>query len=298
MNAVPLSLSNDFTDYQSNNATFEMTHPLSEKKSFSQRLHKPPVALTIAGSDSGGGAGIQADLFTFADLKVWGTSVITAITAQNPESIIGVEPVSSTVISQQAEQVYQFFSPNVLKTGLLPNEAAVAAVVTFLNSHSNVQAVIDPVMVATSGTTFLDQATITVLKEALLPRASLITPNLDEVNALLGWTPNNREGMVQAAKEILQAYGRAVLIKGGHLPEDKLVDVLLEEDHKLSFFEAERVPEINTHGSGCIFSSAITAFLAQEVDLKTAVSQAHAYLQRRIRQPVLLGRGAFIGYDE
>lgn len=271
-------------------------NPFFEEGIFSQNPSKCAVAFTIGGSDSGGGAGIQADLFTFADLNVWGTSAITTITAQNPDSITAVEGISPALIREQIEQVYAFFSPTVFKTGLLPNVDAVAAVVGFLKDHSDVRAVIDPVMVATSGTVFMDEVTIDFLKKNLLPRALLITPNLDEVAVLLNWTPKNLEKMVQAAHEILQAYGQAVLVKGGHLSGDRVVDVLLEKNGEASFFEAKRIPVINTHGSGCILSAAITAFLARGFDLKKAVSQAHVYLQNRMRQPVLLGQKVFIGH--
>ena len=250
--------------------------------------------LTIAGSDSGGGAGIQADLKTFAAFGVFGTCAITAITAQNPAGVTAVEAVSAQILEQQLFQIDDFFAPEIIKTGLLPSADIIKTVTAFLECRPHIRAVVDPVITATSGAVFLDDKTLTVFKEKLLPRAFLITPNLDEVNALLGYYPKDQENMTAAAEALSKRYNCAALVKGGHLPGDDLVDVLHETTGEQSLLRAQRIHTVNSHGSGCTLASAIAAGLAKGLSLKQATRRAHAYLQKALCCPVQLGDQCFI----
>ena len=252
------------------------------------------MVLSIAGSDSGGGAGIQADLKTFTTLGVFATTAITAVTAQSPEGVAAVEAVSPAMVEQQIHQVHHYFKPDVAKTGLLPNAAIVATVSQFLARHPSIRAVVDPVITATSGRVFLDAQTVAVLEAELLPRACLVTPNLDEVAALLGWRPEDQTSMVTAAAALARRYGCAFLVKGGHLQGNHLVDVLYETTGTCSFFTAERLSAVNSHGSGCTLAAGISAGLAEGRRLKSAVDRAHAYLQGALRCPVRLGKHCLI----
>ena len=249
------------------------------------------VALTIAGSDSGGGAGIQADLLTFASFGLLGTCAITAVTAQNPDAVAAVEPISTANIRQQIEQIDAYFKIDAVKTGLLPNAATIKTVAQWLdNKAKSFPLVVDPVVTATSGAIFLDELTLEALKQYLLPKASLITPNLDEVKILLGEHPKNVHMMKQSALQLTATYGCATLVKGGHLPGDKLIDILYEPDGSLTHLEAQRISPLNTHGSGCTLASAIAAGLGKGLNLQEAFRQAHHYLQKLMSRPVLLGK--------
>ena len=253
-----------------------------------------PTVLTIAASDSGAQAGIQADLKTFTALGVFGTCAVTAVTAQNPDAVVAVEPVSPQVVEQQIIQVHDYFAFSVIKTGLLPNAETIKILASFLDRHPSIRAVVDPVMIASSGRAFLDAQTVAVLKQDLLPRADLITPNLDEVEVLLGYLPDDQTSMTGAAEALAESYNCAVLVKGGHLPGDDLVDVLYDTQGVCSVFSAKRIKSVNSHGSGCTLASAIAAGLAKGLTLQEAVTQGHDYLQGALRCPVHLGSQSFI----
>lgn len=246
-----------------------------------------PVALTIAGSDSGAGAGIQADLLTFAARGVFGTTAITCLTAQNPRGVSGVHAVPAAFVTEQCRQVADHFHPQALKTGMLLTAEIAAAAADFI-AASGIPAVVDPVMVATSGATLLDPAAIEVVRRRLLPLAALVTPNLDEATLLLGRPVQGGEQGAAEALELARLHGAPFLLKGGHAAGDDLVDVLAWPDGRTRLFRARRVPGVDTHGSGCTLSAAITAELAKGQPLAEAVAEAHAYLQEAIRNPLMV----------
>lgn len=255
-----------------------------------------PVALSIAGSDSGGGAGIQADLRAFAARGVFGTTAITCLTAQNPDSVTQVVPTTAAFLREQILQVDRFFSLGAVKTGMLFSTELIKEVVAFLQERPNLPAVIDPVMVATSGATLLHPDAVRALREELLPLAAVVTPNLDEAGILLGTAPTNREEMIEAARALAKTIGKAVLLKGGHLAGDSLLDVLAGPEDEPQLFEDARVAEVDTHGSGCTLSAAIAAELARGTPLLEAVTAARAYLRRTLQQAIPLGGRAFINH--
>ena len=254
------------------------------------------VVLSIAGSDSGGGAGIQADLLTFAAFGVFGTTAITCLTAQNPDGVTAVEAMSPKFIREQIDQVASYFPLKALKTGMLYDEDIIAAVAEFLNERRDIPAVIDPVMVATSGATLLKPEAIEAVKEKLLPLATVATPNLDETAVLLGRCPVNVKEIKEAGLELASTYGTAFLVKGGHLESDVITDVLCQSDGACYVFETERVQSINTHGSGCTLSAAIAAGLAREKSLPDAVRDAQSYLQRAMQSSLRLKDQRFIAH--
>jgi hydroxymethylpyrimidine/phosphomethylpyrimidine kinase len=262
------------------------------------------VALTIAGSDSGGGAGIQADLKTFAALGVHGTSVITCVTAQNPARVSGMQACSPRIVRQQIESVWEGFHPVAVKTGMLYSAAIIRAVVESLGKIKGLQLVVDPVMVATSGAALLEPAAVKMLTRNLLPLAMLVTPNLDEAAKLVGRPLRTVEDMRAAAREIKRMFGCAALVKGGHLkgvrsaecgarsfseiphselrtPNLKAVDIFHDGREEL-FLSAPFIKGVRTHGTGCTYSAAITAHLALGCDLPTAVTRAKEQVTQAI----------------
>ena len=256
-----------------------------------------PVVLTIAGSDSGGGAGIQADLLTFAAHGVFGTTAQTCLTAQNPQTISAIKALGARFVLEQIHRVTTYFNVQVIKTGMLFNRSIIKTVARFLEKNPQIKSVVDPVMVSSSGTTLFQPNAIEVLKKALLPRATIITPNLDEAALLLKWRPDDRASMLTAACELTQTYNVATLLKGGHLAHDKLIDVLIESPGaEPKIMSAQRVAPVNTHGSGCTLSAAIAAELARGHTLSTAVTQAHAYLQKTLHHPLRLRGESFINH--
>lgn len=256
-----------------------------------------PVALSIAGSDSGGGAGIQADLLSFAANGAFGTTVLTCLTAQNPGGVDAVEAARPETVAAQLRQIALYFDVAALKTGMLLNADIVRVVAGFLRNHPEIPVVADPVMVASSGAKLLDDPAVDAIRDALLPRATLITPNLDEAAVLLGKRPDTIDAMRGAARELCAQYGAAVLLKGGHLEGDAIVDVLHTADGGAHEFHATRRADVDTHGSGCTLSAAITAHLAHGEALPDAVAKAHAYLQRGIANGLRLKDRVFIAHN-
>lgn len=240
---------------------------------------QPPVALTIAGSDSGGGAGIQADLKTFCAFGVYGCSAITALTAQNTRGVQAVEPVSVAMVSAQLESVFSDLPVGAIKTGMLADRAVLAAVGEALDRHPGAPLVVDPVMVATSGDRLLSADAETALRRELLPRARLITPNLPEAAVLLDQSPaQTTEQMAEQARALLALGPEAVLLKGGHGEDDRVRDLLVT-GQGVRVFERPRLDTANTHGSGCTLSAAIAAGLACGQPLEAAVETARDYVQ-------------------
>jgi len=243
-------------------------------------------ALTIAGSDSGGGAGIQADLKTFSALRCYGMSVITAITAQNTREVTAVHPVPAETVSAQLDAVLTDIGVDAIKIGMLHNAETVVAVAQALASTPATPVVVDPVMVAKSGDRLLSEAAVDSLRRHIFPLADLITPNLPEAEALLGRKLRGRDDMEAAAADLLALGTKAVLVKGGHLQDDHVSDVLV---HALDaggvvtrWFDYPRIVTQNTHGTGCTLSSAIAASLAHGSTLEDAVATGREYVQNAI----------------
>lgn len=258
-----------------------------------------PVALTIAGSDSGGGAGIQADLKTFAAFGVHGTSAIACLTAQNPGRVIGVESCSPKMLRQQLEAVFEELPPAAVKTGMLFSADNIRVVTKFFSTlHSALRTphlVIDPVMVSTSGAPLLQPAAEKVLKEKLLPLATLVTPNLDEAEILADTRINSPEAMRAAARTIHSRYGCAVLLKGGHLKNSReAIDVFFDGETEL-LLSAPFVKGVSTHGTGCTYSAAICAALALGHSLPHAVEIGKKFITASITNSCRIGNHFALG---
>lgn len=248
------------------------------------------TALTIAGSDSGGGAGIQADLKTFAAHGVYGTSAITAITAQNTLGITAFEALSADLVTAQIEAVVSDIGAHAAKTGMLANAAIVEAVAAAVADLDIPWLVVDPVMIAKSGDRLLDDEALGAMKSELLRRAFLVTPNVPEAETLSGLMIDSDDGRRDAARRIVALGASAVIIKGGHFPSPDIVD-LLYDGHRFVEFRTERVAGRNTHGTGCTFAAALTAQLALGRTLDEAVPLAQQYVAGAIRAAPALGRG-------
>ncbi|MDD2765625.1 MAG: bifunctional hydroxymethylpyrimidine kinase/phosphomethylpyrimidine kinase [Opitutaceae bacterium] len=259
-------------------------------------LAEQSVALTIAGSDSGAGAGIQADLLTFAAHEVFGTTAITCLTAQNPDGVTAIEALPASFVAEQIQQVHRYFKVRALKTGMLFSAEIISVVADFLRRQRQIPAVVDPVMVATSGAVLLPPEARTALKEKLLPCAALVTPNLDEVGVLLGEKPATPAAMAAAGRQLVQTYGVPFLVKGGHLAGGDLTDLLVKPNGQVSTYTAQRVTGVDTHGSGCTLSAAITANLARGLGLDYAVEAARVYLLRGLQRSFVLGDRRFINH--
>ncbi|MBP7621904.1 MAG: bifunctional hydroxymethylpyrimidine kinase/phosphomethylpyrimidine kinase [Gemmatimonadales bacterium] len=248
------------------------------------------IALTIAGSDSGGGAGIQADLKTFAAWEVYGTSVIVAITAQNTLGVTAVHPVPGEVIAAQLMAVADDLPPDACKTGMLATRELVDLVAVSIGARGWRNYICDPVMVATSGDRLLDFDAVSAVRDRLLPLAACVTPNLDEAEILTGRSVRTPDAMADAGRALLDLGARAALVKGGHLESDILVDVLVTADG-IERYTRPRQHTRATHGTGCTLSAAITAALALGYDLDRAVPEALTYLQAAIHAAPGLGGG-------
>jgi hydroxymethylpyrimidine/phosphomethylpyrimidine kinase len=248
------------------------------------------TVLTIAGSDSGGGAGIQADLKTFAALGVYGTTAITAVTAQNTTGVTAVTTLPADVVTAQIEAVAGDIPIFATKTGMLANAAIVEAVAAAVGELELPLLVVDPVMVAKSGARLLDDQGVQALVTELLPHALLITPNIPEAEMLSGRRITSIEQARAAAVEIHRKGGCAVVVKGGHLEGDALVDLLFD-GKAFTEIESTRIQTRNTHGTGCTFAAAVAAYLAKGESLLDAVVHAQAYVHGAIQHGLELGRG-------
>jgi hydroxymethylpyrimidine/phosphomethylpyrimidine kinase len=243
-----------------------------------------PVALTIAGSDSGGCAGIQADIKTFSALGVFGASVITAITAQNTTEVRNVEVLSPEIVRQQAETVLDDIIVDAIKTGMLPTPEIIETVASIIDRYRPAIVVADPVMVATSGARLTIASITKAFREKLYSRITLITPNIPEIEVLSGVTIRTENDFQPAAEVLLNQGCRAVLIKGGHLASAKATDVLFRCGQEPAIFSSSHIVSTNLHGTGCTFSSAIAAYSALGMDLEMAVASAKKYITSAIRQ--------------
>jgi hydroxymethylpyrimidine/phosphomethylpyrimidine kinase len=247
--------------------------------------------LIIAGSDSGGGAGIQADIKTVTMLDAFAMTAITALTAQNTEGVFGVLPIAPDFIRQQIEVVLDDIGADALKTGMLHDSAVIETVAAIIAERAaTVPLVVDPVMVAKGGAPLIEPGAIDALKRLLVPRATVLTPNLPEAEILAGHAIGDVAAMHSTAEELLGLGCRAVLLKGGHLPGDTVYDVLATASG-LRVWESPRIDSRHTHGTGCTLASAIAAGLAQGMAIEPAVERARAYVQRAIASAPGLGRG-------
>lgn len=254
-----------------------------------QNRARIPVALTVAGSDSGGGAGIQADLKTFDVLGVHGTSAVSCLTAQNPRRILAVEPCRPEFVRRQLEAIFAEFRPSAVKTGMLYSAPIIRAMAAFLRGRPQIPLVVDPVMVASSGKRLLKALALRALCADLLPLATLITPNLAEAEVLTGRPVRSPEDMRAAARRLHQRFGGAVLVKGGHLRGcDEALDLLFDGRHEW-LLRAPFIRGVKTHGTGCVYSAAICAWLARGSSLPDAVRQAKVYLTGLIAKAPLAG---------
>ena len=247
--------------------------------------------LTIAGSDSGGGAGIQADLKTFSALGCYGMTAITALTAQNTLGVRGIHAVPADFLKAQLQAVLDDIGVDAVKIGMLHAPDIVRVVAWAIDHYQLKQVVLDPVMVATSGDRLIEEATVQVLREELFPRASLITPNLDEAALLLGQALPDEASLEPAARALLAQGAGAVLLKGGHLPGEAVTDLLLQPGQLPLRLHSERIHSRNVHGTGCTLSSAIACFLALGWPLREAVQQARAYIIDAIREGAAVRTG-------
>ena len=252
----------------------------------SQSAATVPIALTIAGSDSSAGAGIQADLKTFSAFGVYGLTAVTCIVAEIPGKVSRIEPVSAGMVREQIEVLVKNFQIGAIKTGLLCSLEIVAVVAETIASMQRLFAqripvVIDPVMVATSGDRLLEIAAVDAYKKELFALATLMTPNLDEATLLLGAEISESQTMAQAAKALAKKYGTSILLKGGHLKGDKAIDFLFHNG-KVTEFSAPFVGGVATHGTGCTYSAAITAGLANGLSLEQAIRRAKKFVTEAI----------------
>jgi hydroxymethylpyrimidine/phosphomethylpyrimidine kinase len=249
-----------------------------------------PRALTIAGSDSGGGAGIQADLKTFTVFRVFGMSAITALTAQNTTGVSGIHAVPAAFVRKQIDAVLSDIGSDAVKTGMLANAAIIEAVAAAVREWRVEPLVVDPVMVAQSGAPLLETAAREALLSQLIPLARVVTPNTHEAAALTGLPVSTVDDMKAAARALIQRGARAVLLKGGHLSGAQAVDVF-DDGHTVREFSAPRLDTPHTHGTGCQLSAAITANLALGRSLDDAVAVAKRFITAGIRHGLAIGHG-------
>lgn len=246
--------------------------------------------LTIAGSDSSGGAGIQADIKTITAHKMYAMSAITALTAQNTTGVYGISEVSPEFVAQQIDCIFNDIRPDSVKIGMVSSSAIIETIVQKLKEHKAENIVVDPVMVATSGSKLISDEARDTLINKLLPIATVITPNIPESEVLCGFEIKDEDGMVRAAEKIAESFKGAILVKGGHLVNDAID--LLYENGKSSWFSSERIDNPNTHGTGCTLSSAIACNLAAGYSLEDSIRNAKEYLTGALRAMLDLGKGS------
>jgi len=249
-----------------------------------------PRALTIAGSDSGGGAGIQADLKTFAVLGVWGMSAITSVTVQNTEGVSGVADVPADVVGAQIRSVASDIGVDAAKTGMLSSAAIVEAVAGSVEEAGIGNLVVDPVFVSKHGHPLLREDAVDALRRLIVPLATLVTPNLPEASGLAGFDVATKKDMRRAGEALLDLGARAVLVKGGHLGESRSDDLFLDGD-RVEWLTAERIATPDTHGTGCVLSAGIAAYLARGEDLFDAARKAKEFVTQAIRHALRIGQG-------
>lgn len=255
-----------------------------------EQMRRPARALTIAGSDSGGGAGIQADLKTFQELGVYGMSALTAITAQNTTGVQAVYPLSAEAVVQQIRSVGSDIGVDALKTGMLFSSEIIAAVAEAIRSFGWTNVVVDPVMIAKGGAELLREEAVRALTDRLLPLAAVVTPNIPEAEKLAGMKISGQADKREAARRLAGFGARYVIVKGGHDPGEEAVDLLFDGRDFIEM-AGPRIPTPNTHGTGCTFSAALAAGLASGLDVEAAARQAKAFIQAAIEDGIRIGSG-------
>jgi len=252
-----------------------------------------PVVLSIAGSDSGGGAGIQADIKTISALGCYGTTVITAITAQNTLGVNDIYAIPSEIVGAQMTAVIDDILPSAIKIGMVYLKESAEIIASVLKQHSEIPVIFDPVMVSTSGTNLMEGNCLSVFEKLLFPLTTLLTPNIDEAGLITGMKVNNLEDMHTAASHIIDLGCNAVLIKGGHLQGNDLYDVYLNRDGQQQVFKSKAIQSNNTHGTGCTLSSAIASYLALGDDLTLAIEKGKDYVHQAIEhgKSIKIGKG-------
>ncbi|MDB6052738.1 MAG: thiD [Verrucomicrobiales bacterium] len=253
-----------------------------------------PCALTIAGSDSGGGAGIQADLKTFQSLGVHGLTVITCITAQNPDKVAGVREIPPTMVRQQLEAVESYFAPECVKIGMLYSVPVIHEVSLYLARKKEAFVVLDPVMISTSGRALLSTKAIDCLVQEIVPHCSLLTPNLPEAEYLLKKQLSSRERIKSAVRELHDKFGCFVLLKGGHSASSTEVIDIYWDGQTEDILSSPRIKNVQTHGTGCTYASAICAKMATKPEIKTAIREAHSFVHEAIKHSVQSGRATLL----
>ncbi len=241
-----------------------------------------PVVLSIAGSDSSGGAGIQADIKTISALGCYGTTVITAITAQNTLGVNNIYAIPAEIVGAQMTAVINDISPSAIKIGMIYLKENVETITSILKQHNEIPVVLDPVMVSTSGAHLMNNDCLSIFKHLLFPLTTLLTPNLDEAGLITGMKVNKLTDMHTAASHIIDLGCNAVLIKGGHLKGNDLYDVYLDRDGRRQVFKSKAIQSNNTHGTGCTLSSAIASYLALGDDLTLAIEKGKDYVHHAI----------------
>lgn len=252
---------------------------------------QPPNALTIAGSDSGGGAGIQADLKTFAAFGVFGTSAITAVTAQNTQTVTSVQEIDLEVIAAQIDAVVSDIRIDVVKTGMLSSAAIVGLVADKAAEHGFEQLVVDPVMIAASGARLLREDSVETTRKRLFPLATVVTPNIPEAEVLADMEINGLPDMEEASRRIHGLGPKYVILKGGHLEDAEHSDDLLFDGESFETFSAHRIKTTSNHGTGCTFASAVASGLAYGRDINRSVADAKAYVTAAIANAFPVGKG-------
>lgn len=248
------------------------------------------TALTIAGSDSGGGAGIQADIKTMIANGVFATSAITALTAQNTVGVTGIMEATPEFLGEQLDNVFTDIYPDAVKIGMVSSVPLIEKIAEKLTEYDAKNIVVDPVMVATSGSKLITDGAASILMEKLIPLATVITPNIPEAEAMTGMSITSEDDMISAARAISDKYGCAVLCKGGHSIND--ANDLLYRDGGFKWFKGKRIDNPNTHGTGCTLSSAIASNLAKGFDLDTSVERAKSYISGALSAMLNLGKGS------
>lgn len=256
-----------------------------------------PVALTVAGSDSGGGAGIQADLKTFTALGVFGTTAITCVTSQSPKGVTGIQTIDPELVSKQIRTVKDAFDLKAIKTGMLFSPGIISTVAATLHELQLKNIVVDPVMIASSGAKLLKDEAIDTLKKHLLPICALVTPNLHEAGILLNTEVDSVESMHMAARDIFDMFGCPALVKGGHLPKTRMAIDILYDGKDIYEFKKRYIGHVNSHGSGCTYASAIAAHLAKGKPLIKAIELAKHFVQETFENALSMGDEQYLNHS-
>lgn len=252
-----------------------------------------PSALTIAGFDGSGGAGLQADIKTFSALGCYATSVLTALPVQNTTGVKNIFPIPQEAVAEQITSIFEDIPPKAIKIGMVHSAELVTTIGKGIQYYETTPIVFDPVMVATSGHTLIEKETIQALKKELIPITDILTPNLDEAGILANMEVKTLDDMKRAGEKIMKLGCRSVLVKGGHLQTAKITSVYFEDSGKISLYEYDKVDTKNTHGSGCTLSSAIAAYIARGFSFEIAVKKAQEYVHQAVLQSkdLIIGKG-------